>query len=158
MKKLCCSLILFAMITTLVLAAPPDFSGKWVINKEKSDFRLGPDGPTPDFSMTITQSAASIDIKQKISTEQGEFEREYKLIPDGQAHETPWFMNRPAQVTSKWDGSVLVLEAVQETQEGDKATTKDRWELSADGKTLTMTSSMQSPMGEWNSKRVMDKQ
>ncbi len=158
MKRLSCSLILSAIITTLAIAAPPDFSGKWVINKEKSDFRLGPDGPTPEFSMTISQSAASIDIKQKMSTDQGDFEREYKLIPDGQAHETPWFMNRPAQVTSKWDGNALVLEAIQETQGGDKATTKDRWELSADGKILTITSSMQSPMGEWNSKRVMDKQ
>ncbi len=161
MKKVACSLVLFAITVTMAVAAPPDFSGKWVMNKEKSEFRLGPDGPSPDFSMTIAQTADALSIKQKMSTEQGDFEREYKLIPDGQAHETPWFMNQPAQVTSKWDGNVLVLDAVQEVKGGQfegKSTTKDRWELSADGKTLTITSSMQTSMGEWNSKRIMEKQ
>ncbi len=36
--------------------------------------------------------------------------------------------------------------------------TNERWELSADGKTLTISTKMQGPMGESEIKRVMEKQ
>lgn len=161
MKRITLGFVLFALIAVVAYAASPDFSGKWVINKEKSNFRFGPDGPTPDVTMTIEQAADSIKVKTHMSTERGDFDRDYTLTPDGQTREMPWFMNRPAKVTAKWDGTALVLDSVQEMQggqmEGTMKTT-ERWELSADGKTLTIASKMQGPMGEFDSKRVMEKQ
>lgn len=161
MKRYGFSFALFVMITALALAAPPDLSGKWVMNKEKSNFRLGPDGPTPDFTVTIEQTAEAIKVKQHMSSDRGDFDRDFTLTPDGQSREMPWFMNRPAKVTVKWDQAVLLVQAVQELQGGQMEgtmTTNDRWELSADGKTLTIDTKMQGPMGEWESKRVMEKQ
>ncbi len=108
MKKLGLGFVLFALIATVALAASPDFSGKWVINKEKSNFRFGPDGPTPDVTMTIEQAADAIKVKTHMSTERGDFDRDFTLNPDG--------------------------------------------------KTLTINSKMQGPMGEFESKRVMEKQ
>ncbi len=116
MKRLGLGFTLFASVAILAFAASPDFSGKWVINKEKSNFRFGPDGPVPDVTMTIEQSADSIKVKTHMSSERGDFDRDYTLTPDGQTREMPWIMNRPAKVTAKWDGAALVLDSIQEMQ------------------------------------------
>ncbi len=161
MKKLGLGFVLFALIATVAVAASPDFSGKWVINKEKSNFRFGPDGPTPDLTLAIEQTADSIKVHQHMSTERGDRDRDFTLTPDGQTRDIPWFMDRTAKVTAKWEGSVLVLDVVMEMQGGQMEgtmKTNERWELSADGKTLTIDSKMQGPMGDFDSKRVMEKQ
>lgn len=161
MKKAGLGFILLVVMAGIALAAPPDFSGKWVINKEKSNFRFGPDGPTPDMTMTIEQTADAVKVSQHMSTERGDFDRDFTLNPDGQTREMPWFMNRPAKVTARWEGAALLVDSMAEMQGGQMQgtmKTSERWQLSADGKTLTIDSKMQGPMGEFDSKRVMEKQ
>jgi len=56
---------------------------------------------------------------------------------------------------------VLVLDISQDFQGGDTSgtfTVNERWELSPDGKTLTIVTKLTGPMGDMNSKRVMEKQ
>ncbi len=62
-----------------------------------------------------------------------------------------------SKVTPKWEGDVLVVTTVREGQQGTMTST-ERWEVSADGKTLTIASKNQSPRGEIKNKMVYQKQ
>lgn len=39
LRRMTLPLVVVVACTCLVLAAPPDFSGKWTLNKDQSDFR-----------------------------------------------------------------------------------------------------------------------
>jgi hypothetical protein len=59
--------------------------------------------------------------------------------------------------TLKWDGDELAVET-KGSFGGNEFTSKGRWTLSADGKTLTITQHFSSAMGEGDVKEVFDKQ
>ncbi len=145
----------------LVFAANPDFSGNWVLNKDKSNYRMGRDGgATPDINLTVQQTADSVAVKQQVTNERGTRDSEYTLKTDGAEQEIPGFMGRTSKATAKWEGNVLVVDTVSQFErEGEQITIKsnDRWELSADGKTLTITGKTSTPMGERESSRVFEK-
>jgi hypothetical protein len=164
LRKTAICLSALVLLTAIVAAASPDFSGKWVMNKAKSEFRFGPDGPVPDVTMSVQQGTDSIKVSQTFAGEQGEFNQEFDLKINGAAQEIQGFANQPAKASAKWDASVLVvlvLDISQDFQGGDTSgtfTVNERWELSADGKTLTIVTKLTGPMGDMNSKRVMEKQ
>jgi len=154
-------LSVMVLLIAVVWAATPDFSGKWVMNKEKSEFRLGPDGPVPDITMTVEQTADSIKVSQTFAGENGEFSQEFNLKTNGVSQEIQGFANQPAKASAKWEGAALVVDISQDFQGGDASgtfTVHEQWGLSADGKTLTIVGKFTGPMGEMNSKRVMEKQ
>ncbi len=158
-SAVCLSVIL--LVSSIVCAATPDFSGKWVMNKEKSEFSMGPDSPTPDVTMTVQQAADSIKVAQTFAGANGEFNQEFDLKINGVAKEIKGFADQPAKASAKWDASVLVLDISQDFQGGDTSGTfkvNERWELSADGKILTIVTKVTGPMGDMNSRRVMEKQ
>ncbi len=161
LRKTAICLSAIVLLTAMVAAASPDFSGKWVMNKAKSEFRFGPDGPVPDVTMSVQQSADSIKVSQTFAGEQGEFNQDFDLKINGATQEIQGFANQPAKASAKWDASVLVLDISQDFQGGDASGTfsvNERWELSPDGKTLTIVTKLTGPMGDMNSKRVMEKQ
>jgi hypothetical protein len=53
---------------------------------------------------------------------------------------------------------MLVITRVRENQQGEKMTSTEKWQLSADGKTLTIASKTPTPNGERESKMVFQKQ
>jgi hypothetical protein len=57
---------------------------------------------------------------------------------------------------ARWDGETLIIESAREVQ-GAKLTQRDAWTLSADGKTLTVTTQVKLPNGEFNVKQVFEK-
>src|ERR1022692_332797 len=59
--------------------------------------------------------------------------------------------------TLKWDGDELVVDT-KGSFGGNDFTSKDRWTLSADGKTLTRAQHVSSAMGEADMKMVFEKQ
>jgi hypothetical protein len=145
-----------------LLWAAPDFSGKWVLNKDKSDYRMGRGGggSAPDITMTVEQAADALKVRQHMSGEFGDRDTDYTLTVNGQSQEIPGMMGQPAQATAKWDGDVLVIETRQEVQRDNfqgTVTNTDRWELSADGQVLTISGKSVSPRGERESKRVFEK-
>jgi len=145
----------------LVFAAAPDFSGNWVLNKDKSNYRMGRDGgTTPDINLTVQQTAESVAVKQQVTSERGTRDSEYTLKTNGTEQEIPGFMGRTSKATAKWDGNILVVDTVSQFErEGEQITIKsnERWELSADGKALTINGKTTTPMGDRESTRVFEK-
>jgi len=149
------SLAFFVVIAfcTLLLSAPPDFSGKWVLNKDQSEMRTR-DGEKPDITMTIEQAADTLKVKQESSVEYMNREYSYKLNGETQDVEGRRGISK---VTPKLEGDVLVVTTVREGQQGTMTST-ERWQLSADGKTLTINGKSQSSRGEFESKMIYQKQ
>ncbi len=161
LKKSAVCLSVILLVSSIVCAAAPDFSGKWVMNKAKSEFKMGPDSPTPDVTLSVQQAADSIKVSQKFAGENGEFQQEYSLKINGVVQEIQGFGNQPAKASAKWDASVLVIDMTQDFSGGDTQGTfkaNERWEMSADGKTITILTKINGPMGEMSAKRVMEKQ
>ena len=124
----------------------PDFSGSWVLNKEKSDF-----GGTPaPESMTevIEHREPKIVITTTTKQSSGEDRRVVRLTTDG-ADNSNEFAGHQVKTTTHWDRDKLVT--VVQDQSGRQFT--ETRILSADRKTQTVT--LDSGMGQ--QKLVMTK-
>jgi hypothetical protein len=90
---------------------------------------------------------------------------EMKYTLDGKENSNPFRMGRFGESTmksrSKWNKNKLVIEgsAAISTPNGEfDLGRKEEWELSADGKVLTITVTDSNPMGDRTSKQVYNKQ
>lgn len=149
------SLAFFVVVAfcSLLLSAP-NFSGKWVLDKDQSEMRTR-DGEKPDITMTIEQTGDTLKVAQESSVQFMNRDYTYKL--NGETQEVAGRGGRTSKVTPNWEGDVLVVSTVRESQRG-KMTSTERWELSPDGKTLTISAKNQTPRGEFESKMVYKKQ
>jgi len=59
--------------------------------------------------------------------------------------------------TTKWNGTKLATQRTIEVQ-GMSISTTDSWELSADGKVLTISREIRTPQGDFATKTVFNKQ
>jgi hypothetical protein len=140
--------------------AHPDFSGTWKINVTKSDPMGGrPGGQAPDMSqltLTVTQTGDSVVIFQ---TGLGP-DRTLVHYLDGR-ESTNAGPRGTMRSTSHWEGATLVTEGTvtANTQMGEmQFTTREVRELSADGKTLTVNTTTETPRGTMTRKAVFEKQ
>ena len=62
-----------------------------------------------------------------------------------------------AKPTAKWEGEILSIVSKRITPGGEMTIT-EKWSLGDDGKTMTIHSKWSSDRGEFEFKRVMDKQ
>jgi hypothetical protein len=137
----------------------PDFSGTWKINLIKSDAPPGRGGQQMnmgDLTLTITQTAEALTIVQSGMGP----ERTSTYYLDGRESTNP-AMRGEMKSTSTWDGAQLVTSgaATMQTPNGERSfTMKEVRTLSKDGKTMTVTTTTDSPMGSRTQKRVFDKQ
>jgi hypothetical protein len=162
MKSALLTLTILFLIGAVAVAQQPNFSGAWVMNKDKCDYTMGRDGAKPDISMKIEQTGDTLKINRKIASPMGEREENMTLVANGQEQEVEGFMGRPSKVSANWDGAILAINTVR-TFERDgqemKIPSQDRWELSADGKVLTNKGKSQRPSGEERTyTQVFDKQ
>ncbi len=115
--------------------AVPNLSGTWVLQVDKSDFGMmqGPQGRTD----VIEHREPRLTIKR--TTMANGQENSVNLVHeiDGKPYKNTV---GPNEVTSTlhWEGAVLVIVSTVPTPQGEVGIT-DRYELSADGKTLTQT-------------------
>ena len=151
-RKAFLAVLVAAALVSLAVAAP-DFSGKWALNKDQSEMRTR-DGVIPDITMTVEQTAETLKVKQESSMEY--MNREYTLKLNGEPTEVQG-RRGPQKMTAAWEGDVLVVTTVREF-DGNTMTSTDRWQLSADGKALTVAGKRQTPGGDFESKMVYDKQ
>lgn len=147
----------------LLAAGKPDFSGAWKLNKEKSVYGAM---PVPDnFAMTIAHKDPDLALTITLNNPMGAQKSESKLKTDGS--ENTHTTGR-VKLTSRieWDGAVMVMKTKRvmemSTQLGQppqpvEINGEERWQLSADGKTLTIDVKMAGPQGEFTVKRVLDK-
>lgn len=135
-------------------AGRPDFSGVWKLNGDKSDF--GP-MPKPDkYEAKIDHKDPEMKVTTTQAGEQGERTTDAVFSTDGK--ETTNKMG-PTEMKSKakWDGSVLVIDSKLDFQ-GNEISINEKWNLSEDGKTVTIDRMINAPQGDLALKFIMEKQ
>jgi hypothetical protein len=157
--------LLSAFVSLILLSgsviAQPNFSGSWAYNESKSTLGEGP--MMSATSMTINQQAGliSVDLTQP-SFDGGEEKRSEKYTLDGKESVNLGMMNSNVKSIVTWSEDKKELKFAKNTtfdMNGEKMEMKstEGWKLSDDGKTLTLKSTMISPMGEMSSTLVYDK-
>jgi hypothetical protein len=148
-----CGLALVALALGVAQAAKPDFSGNWKLNAAKSDFGAM---PTPARTDKIRHNDPILLDSYTQSGPQGEISVDMKYSTDGQ-ETTSSLHGSDLKSVAKWEGDQLVIEG-KLSLNGAEVTLKDRWSLSADGKTLTIQRHADTPMGQTHQKIVLEKQ
>lgn len=119
--------------------AKPDFAGNWKINLDKSD-----NGEGAPVSMHVKQTGDSLIIERVTKDDQSFFER---LSFDGKSCVCMTTSKRRKTGTAKWDaGEKLLTETgtLSDPKDLDKTAFNfvEKWQLSADGKELTLESTV----------------
>lgn len=140
--------------TALVLAATtaaaqvktPDLSGTWELDAAKSDF--GPMQAPAKMTLTITQGGAA---KMKIVTvtpgPNGDQSVATDYPVDGAPHDITTSDGAKQTSTTKWDGSTFVVDTKMERQ-GMNVGIVSRFDLTPDGKILTVARHITTPQGD----------
>ena len=164
--------------------APADFTGKWNLDLTKS--KLTDREKTSIESMTYTVTQSATDIKVEIATKRAAppagapaggppgggggggmgggggapAPQTFVLGKETTVDQQMGQNTVPVKMGSKWDGSKLIL-STSRTFRGPNgevtSTTKETWELGADGKTLTVNREAVSPRGTDATTRVFTK-
>jgi hypothetical protein len=134
--KLAALIVLGALICPMHIAlahgAKPDFSGSWVLDKEKSDFG---GTPAPDIlTEVIEHREPKIVITTTTKQSSGEDRRVVRLTTDG-AENPNEFAGHQVKTTTRWEGDKLVT--VVQDQAGRHFT--ETRGLSANRKIQTIT-------------------
>jgi hypothetical protein len=145
-------------------AAKADFSGKWVMDKTKTEGVA----EGVEYSLSITQTGDKIEVETTVKGPQGERVVKDTFIADGKEVDFTPPIPQPGVTgkgkrTTKWtaDGTGLeVNEAatLDGPQGAAELSATRKWALAADGKTLTMEMTFSSEMGMQKTKRVFVKQ
>lgn len=154
------SLVAALLVTGVSVAAAQkvDFSGTWVLDKSRSEGL--PAGM--DQTMTVKQAGDRVDVEVKVYSNQGEREVKDQFILDGKKTEFTAAAQSKGKRTSKWSadskGFDVIEEATIERGNGpENFKVMRHWQLSDDGKTLTIEMSFNEPTGPGKSKRVFVK-
>ena len=138
----------------LTAAAKPNFTGDWKLNAAKSDFGQFP-APSA-MSQKATHEEPSLKVATKMATDNGDMEFESTYSTDGKETTNSFGPNAMKSV-AKWEGDTLTIQT--KGQFGDaEVTIQDKWELSADGKSITIRRHFASSQGELEQKMVLEKQ
>jgi hypothetical protein len=154
------ALLASAVFSPVAAQGKPDFSGSWKVNAEKSDpmggMGGGGGGGMGTSVVTITQSAT----KLVVETKRGEQVTTATYNLDG-SETTNTTQRGESKSKVSWDGSSLVISSESSFNGPNGAmtvTSKEVRSLSADGKTMTVVRTSQTPNGEMTRKTVFDKQ
>lgn len=134
----------------------PDLSGTWNLDIAKSNFGQGQ--PPASEVDTITEEGNTM----KVVTVQkggmmGDMNTTETFTTDGQPSSWKGMGDSQVNGTATWNGNELVVNAKTSFQ-GSDVTIKDSYALSADGKTLTRTTHVETGMGNFDTTSVYDKQ
>lgn len=144
-------------------AAKADFSGKWAMDKTKSEGVP----PTIEQTMTITQTGDKIELETKITGPQGERTIKDSYTVDGKeadfTPQGPQGAMGKGKRTAKWSADGAALEVSETaTLDGpngpDEVSATRKWTLAADGKTMTIEITFNGEQGTQKTKRVFVKQ
>lgn len=132
----------------------PDLSGTWKADVAKSDFGPfgGPDSQTSVFDHKEPK------IKVKTSTKggpQGDQDIEANYMTDG-TESTNHMGEMEVKSTAKWQGKKLVISSKLNVQGMDIVATAT-YELAEDGKSMTVSTVINTPQGDFNTKVLFNK-
>ena len=147
--------VLFAAVcaASVLVGAPPDYSGAWKINLAKSDFAQM--GPPDGWTRTIKQAGSVLELESAQERE-GNVARWSVKFEIGGPDAKFQMGGGDALGSLKWDGNVLVMTTRRDTPQGE-IKQNERWELSADGKTMTVHGKLSGSFGEMELKLVWEK-
>ena len=132
-----------------------NFSGRWRMNKEKSDFAKF---KVPDMIVRVIDHhdpTMNVHTVQTIGDKTTSSDVSY--FTDGTASSNV-INGRDATSRTYWDGEALVVRTDMKTANNEDEQIEDRYELSADGGTLTTTSHVVTSKGDVTMKLVCDKE
>lgn len=149
----CTALAAFAQ--TSATPAHPNFSGRWRMVKDKSDF---PHATMPDMIVqVIDQRGSTMNIHTIQTTGTRTRTADVSYFLDG-SPSTNMINNHEATSKTFWDGPALMVRTTLRVSNGDEELVEDRYELSNDGNTLTTTSHVSTPKGGTILKLVCEKE
>lgn len=159
-KKIFSAVVLVAALSSFTTAYQPDFSGTWKLNEGKSD--LGPFGGRGiPPKIVAEQKADAITLTKTTSMQGQETTMAEILLFSGKESE---FSNENMKKKSvlKWsaDGSAMVVTydlSVSFNGQSFDLKGTENWTLSADGKTLTVNTTLSTAQGDIATKAVYDK-
>ncbi len=153
-KVIFAATVIVAFTASLAAQSKPNFSGTWKLNVEKSDFGVLP----PSNSRTDVVDHQDPNLKINVSDDGAQGQQNYTLVMTTDGKEA---LNKPGGLEMKsvasWNTNNLVVNTKLQFQGSDVAI-KTSWALSDDGKTLTESAHLESPMGETDQKMVFEKQ
>ena len=153
------SLAAAAVLLTVSLSAQglPNFTGTWTLDAAKSDF--GPIPPPESIVMVIDHKEPTLKVNVTQKTPMGEAANDSTYTTDGKDNINK--MRSPAgeqdvKSTTKWNGKTLTTSRTIEAQ-GMSIGIEETWDLSADGKVLTINRMLKTPQGDFDTKITLNK-
>jgi hypothetical protein len=149
--------ILLLAVAAVAQNATPNFSGTWNLDVAKSDF--GPAPPPDSVVMVIDHKEPNLKATTMQKGSQGDTTNESNITTDGKANVNKLrTMGGELDVssTSTWNGKKLATVRTFEVQ-GMSIGMNDSWELSDDGKVMTMVREIKTPQGDFGTKMVFNK-
>jgi len=158
------SLVVVAAALFSFRTAPANFSGTWKLNEGKSE--LGQFGARGAASKIVVDQKAdgTVAVTTTTTNFQGEEVTATDNLTAGKEVEGPGgFPGSKKKSTLKWaadEQSLTIANVVSGEFNGQSFEVKvdQAWSISADGKTLTVATSISSPQGDFSNKAVYDKQ
>lgn len=159
-NNILCGLFCLLLAGLALADTKPNFSGNWVLDKDRSN------GKQPGFDQTIsvkhTSDQLTLETKQK--TARGEVTFNESYVFDGKEMDVePQGMppGAKAKRSSSWlpnGRGILTRDSMTSAEGKPMRTTTRKWQLSADGNTLTIDYFIDDPQrGEFEMKRVFNK-
>ncbi|HWP45031.1 MAG TPA: hypothetical protein VNO14_17445 [Blastocatellia bacterium] len=147
-------------------AAPANFAGTWVLDKEKSESLSRQLQNVDSLTWVITQDDKHVTLEAKaVAGGQERPAQKYTYNLDGSETTVEISGRMPGKATLKarWmdDGKILELNSVRNLSvQGNEftITTKEHWELAEGGKVLKVHQMSETPRGSQESKLVFNKQ
>jgi hypothetical protein len=162
------SLVSIFLLLNLLMAqdSKPNLSGTWTLDREKSELgqRGGGRGEGGQGrgqgmfgNLVIEHSGAALTVKRKVNFQGEERTMEAKYTTDGKENVNEGFRGNQVKSKTYWEGAKLVTESKMETPNGTRETKEIR-SLSADGKTMTVETTVKGGFGEGTRKLVYNKE
>jgi len=150
--------VLLLTVSALAQSALPNFSGTWSLDLAKSEF--GPIPAPESVVMVIDHKEPTLKVGVTQKSQMGDASNESLYTTDGKENLNK--MRGPAgeqesKSTTRWNGKTLETKRTIEAQ-GMSIGIDDAWELSADGKVLTVMRQLKTPQGDFSTKTVFNKQ
>ena len=159
--KVSCSVGVLCLSVIAFAAGKPDFTGTWVLDKDRSFSNP----PGLEQTLTIVQSGDQIKLESKQKTAQGErvINETYSL--DGKEAEFTPAGSQPdakgKRIANRLpDGRIVINDKITSTTPKGPVNQEvtRKWTLSPDGRTLTIDYYIDDQRGSFESKRVFIKQ
>jgi hypothetical protein len=160
MKSRVCvaGVVVLLAVSAAAQSALPNFSGTWTLDAAKSDF--GPMPPPDSIVMVIDHKEPALKVGVTQKSQMGDASNDSTFTTDGKDNVNK--MRSPAgdmdvTSTTRWKGQMLATSRTIEAQ-GMSINIDETWELSADGKVLTISRLLKTPQGDFSTKFALNKQ